>query len=168
MRFASKWLEMGRIHTSFVLAEMVQIMFIRDGADKFLVIVPVGCPSFAVPDEDAIAKGVDMTIPDPALGIGVYRVRKVTTVLMTNDELARFAFDQSNRPSVVGDDRGFLAATAMAVTVWDFVGGVVRGMIVHSRFSFQNLLTPPNDSSRCGGNFIGYYQSIIPQMEGGY
>jgi len=41
--------------------------------------------------------------------------------------------------------------------------GTAWGMIIHSRFSFQNLLTPPNDSRRCGGNFIGYYSFIIAQ-----
>ena len=29
------------------------------------------------------------------------------------------------------------------------------GMIVHSNSLLSTLLTPPNDSSRCGGNSIG-------------
>jgi hypothetical protein len=54
-----------------------------------------------------------------------------------------------------------LPATAMAVSVWNFVRGRVRGMLCHVNSSFQLLTTPPSDSSRCGGN--SFPASIVPQ-----
>jgi hypothetical protein len=52
-----------------------------------------------------------------------------------------------------------------AVTEGNLFGfGLSWGRIIHSRFSFQNLLTPPSDSRRCGGKLIGYYKVIVPQM----
>lgn len=57
-------------------------------------------------------------------------------------------------------DVGFLTATAMTVTVWNFA----RGMIVHSNVSLSDLLTPRDDSSRRRGNFMRFTRSIIPQV----
>jgi hypothetical protein len=54
---------------------------------------------------------------------------------------------------------GLFAATTVAKAVW----GVVRGIIHGVNSPFLTLTTPPNDSTRCGGNFIGCYSFIIPQ-----
>lgn len=55
---------------------------------------------------------------------------------------------------------GQLSTTALAITVWDFL----RGMIHDSNSPFVTLLTPPNGSNRCGGNFMHSTRSIIAQV----
>lgn len=61
---------------------------------------------------------------------------------MPTDETRGFAFLQTILDSCVGTYGRFLSATAVTVAVWDFVRGSVRGIVNHSRFSFQNLLAP--------------------------
>jgi hypothetical protein len=61
-------------------------------------------------------------------------------------------------------NRCLLSATAVTVTVWDFLGRVVRGMILHSNVSFQDLLTPQDGSTHRCGNFMRFSRSIIAQV----
>ncbi len=66
--------------------------------------------------------------------------------------------------------RNVSAFTAWKLGLWERCSatagaqlwGFVRGMICHSKFSFQNLLTPRDDSSHRRGNFIAVF--IIPHI----
>jgi hypothetical protein len=78
----------------------------------------------------------------------------------------RMPFDMAVSFVVVMRWVGFLSTTTMAIAVRDFVGGVVRGMIIHVNSPFSTLTMPPNDSSRCGGDFIGRCSFIIAQDRG--
>lgn len=57
-----------------------------------------------------------------------------------------------------------LSASTMAITVWDFVGGFVRGMILHVNSPFLTLTTPRDGSTHRRGNYLP--ASIIPQEAG--
>jgi hypothetical protein len=49
---------------------------------------------------------------------------------------------------------GLLPTTTVAVTIGDFVGSVVRGMILHVNSPFSTLTTPRDDSSHRRGNYF--------------
>lgn len=59
-----------------------------------------------------------------------------------------------------GDTRSSSTAT-VTIAIRDFVRGLGRGMIVHSNVSLLDLLMPPDDSTRRGGNSIGCYSFIL-------
>jgi hypothetical protein len=61
---------------------------------------------------------------------------------VTNDISERFAFYMPSAAVVLGDYFGFLAASALAVSVGDFLRGLIRGMLAHVSSSFR-LLTMP-------------------------
>lgn len=79
--------------------------------------------------------------------------------MVSLNEPGWFALNLAAFVCVSCGNAGLFAATTVAITV----GNIVRGMIIHSNVSLLDLLTPPNDSTRCGGNFIGFYSFIIPQ-----
>ncbi len=79
------------------------------------------------------------------------RLCRLMLKLMTWEKTDRLTFDMPKLRNVLGGDSSLLPATAMAVTV----GNIVRGIIgVHE--NLHSLAKPPNDSTRCGGNFIGF------------
>lgn len=80
--------------------------------------------------------------------------------LMTGDESDWFALDMAESLAVLLSQVGFLSATAVAITVRDFV----RGMILHVNSPFLTLTTPQDGSTHRCGNYIP--ASIIPQEAG--
>lgn len=61
---------------------------------------------------------------------------------VTNYVSERFAFYMPSATVILGDYLGFLAASALAVSVGDFLSGLIRGMLAHVSSSFR-LLTMP-------------------------
>lgn len=61
---------------------------------------------------------------------------------VTNDISERFAFYMPSAAVVLGDYLGLLTTTALAISVRDFLGGLIRGMLAHVSSSFR-LLTMP-------------------------
>lgn len=72
-----------------------------------------------------------------------------------------FPLDIAARSEILFRDVCFPATTTVAITVWDFLSGIVRGMIIHSNVSLLDLLTPQDGSTHRCGNYLR--ASIIPQ-----
>jgi hypothetical protein len=97
------------------------------------------------------AKG---TSPDPtAIGLVDFAPKALCerfSKLMTWNIKNRLTYYPSQRGDGLARSVCFSATAAMTITV----GNIVRGMIgVHENLHFS--AKPPNDSPRCGGNFIG-------------
>ena len=70
-------------------------------------------------------------------------------VLVSSLAVSVFGFATLPFPAIVWITLG----DSVPKTLFYFIDVASRGMICHSKFSFQNLLTPSSDSSRCGGIF---------------
>ncbi len=160
MFLAGKHFQMGRINTAAIVANMMKIMTFGDWPNHLFIVVPMGKFHLAaITLELSVPAGVEMAVPYPTSRFGIDGVGKVAAFLMSNYELARFAFDQSSRAYVVGNNAGSLPATAMAVTVWDFVRGIIEGHgDLHSR------CVKPRDAETSPGH--SGVPHIIPQMGG--
>jgi hypothetical protein len=65
--FVSNWLQMSRVHTSAVSAEVVEFKAFRDSADEILVHQPV-CPmGFLLPVANTVTSGFDISGPEPTV-----------------------------------------------------------------------------------------------------
>lgn len=82
--------------------------------------------------------------------------RKVLATIMAVDKAQGFSLDPSFFATCLFNNLGSLSATTVAIAVWDFLRGILRGMIWHVNSPFVTLTTPPDDSTRRGGNFIGF------------
>lgn len=122
--------------------------------------------------QTGIAEFVSRGLPIPALILiaALNRTPEALfgwqAVLVAWTKQFRLAFDMSPTGIVSRRDLGSFAATTMAKAIGDFWGGIVRGMIVHSKFSLLELAHATGRLQRRGGNLIGCYRSIIAQMYG--
>ena len=106
---------------------------------------------------------------DKSIGGYPRRTISVGNVLtMPIDKTRGFALFQSVFGSSMGANRCLLPATAVAITVWDFVCGRVRGMLNH----VDKLLSAFGHSlgryQRRGAISIGFFQVILAQMSQNY
>lgn len=165
--------QMGGVHAARIVfsvwAVMADIHAVWDRAKVKFVAEAMRLVGLLLEGCHAVSVSIERPLPYPALGnvasLDLCPERFFAGAethgvpVMAVDEPDGFALDLAASNSVSFGEWGKLPTTAVAITVGNFV----RGMISHSEFSFQNLLTPPNDSTRCGGNFIGRYSFIIPQ-----
>lgn len=85
--------------------------------------------------------------------------------VMIVDVLNQLALRPTEASGTVGCEPGFLPASAVTITVRDFLGGIARGMIVHVIRSFQRL-TMPQDASNVAAALLLVCDSIIPRFTG--
>lgn len=158
--------KVGDIDATGIVARVHDDEAIRNGAALQFPRDTMGGIAYIVQPQISVARAIFGTLPFPTvidlsgadvLPKGFFESQFEALVLMPINKLLGFAFDITDLAICLFGDWGKLSTSTLAVAI----GGVVRGMIgVHENLHFS--ATPPNDSSRCGGNFIGRYSFIIP------
>lgn len=134
--------QMSRVDAGRIITFMANQHAHRDWAAGELVCKPMREGIFGPISKFAVTIGASVAKPKPALRLFL-AINQCPKVLfgwmlakaMPAKEIARFALDPSISLVVRWRDFGFSTATAVAITV----GNVVRGMIVHSKFSLLEL-----------------------------
>lgn len=84
-----------------------------------------------------------LTTATHAQSAGIWRrYSRMTMTGVASNITCVFAFFATKLGVILGDNCGFLSTSAMAVSVRDFLRGLIRGMLTHVNSSFQ-LLTMP-------------------------
>lgn len=155
------------VHTRGIVALVKYMQPIGYGAEMKLVRYAMRqqrVVAFRAKTCSAVSSTIPVALPLPAISwaalvnvLPEFLVGRFVAVMPT-DKSNGLPFNMAASLVVALGNICQLPATAMTKAV----GNIVRGMIgVHENLHFS--AKPPNDSTRCGGNFIGCYSFIIPQ-----
>ena len=85
--------------------------------------------------------------------------------VMTADKSARFSFNPTASSIIANRYFSFLSATAVAITVWDFICGRVRGMLIHVNLLLSAIGRATGCFQHRRGISIGFTGVSIPLFD---
>ena len=150
-----------------VVAMMTNFQAMRDWAVLQLPSVAMRQCSFPVNPEPTVAANLSSTFPLPTSVRSVLvdffpeTLDRGTDNSVPQNEAQRFASNPAKSLTCLGRKWSVLTATALAVTVWDFVRGIIEG---HSDLHSRCVRSRDVDASPA--QLVGI--PIIPQMGGAF
>ena len=147
------------IHTDWVIADMAYKKAIGDGAKmnlpRYTVSRDIRGIRVNAASKPSVAAGRRRALPFPALfsrgwinvipETFVKRNVGAVNIGMPRDVLVRFSLDVSSFGVIPGRKAGFFTTTAVAITVGNFLRGVLRGMLAH----VESLLIEVGHATGC-------------------